>query len=90
MLFISPQKLFLLSGYLRFCLDFLVMYQNDLIRQVNVKFYDVTPNISRKKANHRMKFGQLTKYNVRNIFPEKSSSKCGRGTIPRPFSGYQS
>ena len=57
MLFISPQKLFLLSGYLRFCLDFLVMYQNDLIRQVNVKFYDVTPNISRKKGNHTMKFG---------------------------------
>ena len=33
-----------------------------------------------------MKFGQLTEYNMRNIFLEKSCRKCGRETIPRPFS----
>ena len=33
-----------------------------------------------------MKFGQLIKYNMRNIFIEKSCPKCGRETIPKPFS----
>ena len=32
-----------------------------------------------------MKFGQLIEYNVRNIFLEKSYTKCGGKTIPRPF-----
>ena len=44
MLFISPQKLFPFSRYLSFCVDFLFMYQNDLIKNDKVifKFYDVT------------------------------------------------
>ena len=33
-----------------------------------------------------MKFGQLIEYNIRNIFVEKSYTKCGEETIPRPFS----
>ena len=32
-----------------------------------------------------MKFGQLIKYNMRNIFPEKSYWKCGGETIPIYF-----
>ena len=32
-----------------------------------------------------MKFGQLIKYNMRNIFLEKSCTKCATETIPRPF-----
>ena len=32
-----------------------------------------------------MKFGQLTECNMRNIYLEKSCSKYGKGTIPRPF-----
>ena len=36
MLFISPQKLFSFSKYLSFCLDFLVMYQNGLIRKIRL------------------------------------------------------
>ena len=32
-----------------------------------------------------MKFGQLIEYNMRNIFLEKSYTKCGGETIPRPF-----
>ena len=38
------------------------------------------------KDNQAMKFGQLTEYNMRNIFLEKSYTKCGGETIPRPFS----
>ena len=32
-----------------------------------------------------MKFGQLTEYITRNVFIEKSFTKCGGETIPRPF-----
>ena len=43
------------------------------------------PNISRSKGNHTMKFGQLIECNMRNIFHEKSCTKCGGETSPRPF-----
>ena len=33
-----------------------------------------------------MKFGQLIVRNIRNIFSEKSYTKCDRETSPRPFS----
>ena len=33
-----------------------------------------------------MKLGQLIEYSMRNIFPEKSYTKCGGETIHRPFS----
>ena len=36
MLFISPQKLFSFSRYLSFCLDFLVMYRNGLIKKIRL------------------------------------------------------
>ena len=32
-----------------------------------------------------MKFGQLIEYNMRDYFLEKSYTKCGGETIPRPF-----
>ena len=32
-----------------------------------------------------MKFDQLIEYNMRNIFLEKSYTKCGEETIPDPF-----
>ena len=38
------------------------------------------------KGNRTMKFGQLTECNVRKIFLEKSYSKFGGETSPRPFS----
>ena len=44
------------------------------------------PNISRSKSNQTIKFGQLIEYNTRNIFVEKSYTKCGGETIPIPFS----
>ena len=43
-------------------------------------------NVSRSKAKQTMKFGQLIEYNMRNIFLEKSFTKCDRETIPRHFS----
>ena len=32
-----------------------------------------------------MKFAQTIEYNMRDIFLEKSYTKCGRETISRPF-----
>ena len=46
----------------------------------------VLPNISRGKGIQTMKFDQLLEYNTRNIFVEKSYTKYGVETIPRPFS----
>ena len=46
----------------------------------------ILPNVSRRKGNQTMKFGQLIEYNMRNIFLEKPYTKCSGETIPRPFS----
>ena len=43
-------------------------------------------NISQSKGNQTMKCGQLIEYNMKNIFLEKSYTKCETETIPRPFS----
>ena len=32
-----------------------------------------------------MQFGQLIEYNLKNIFLEKSFTKCGGKTFPRPL-----
>ena len=32
-----------------------------------------------------MKFGELIEHNMRNIFLEKSYTKCGGKTMPKPF-----
>ena len=47
---------------------------------------DILPNISRSKGNQAMKYCQLIEYNMRNIFVEKSYTKCAGETIPRPLS----
>ena len=39
----------------------------------------------RSKGNQRTKLGQLIEYNMRNIFIEKSYTKCGGEITPRPF-----
>ena len=82
------------SGYSNFCLDFLVIQKNGLIKNIRLisKFTTsqsgkltnarhILPNISRIKGNQTIKFGQLTEYTLRNIFLEKSSTK-----ETRPFS----
>ena len=42
--------------------------------------------ISRNNDNQAMKPGQLVSYKLRNIFLEKSYTKCFGETFPRPFS----
>ena len=42
--------------------------------------------ISRSKDNQTVTFRQLIEYNMRNIFLEKSYTKYGEETSPRPFS----
>ena len=44
----------------------------------------ILSNISRSKGNQAIKFGQLVKHNMKNIFLEKSYTKCGGETIVRP------
>ena len=45
----------------------------------------ILPNIPRRKDNQTTKIDQLIEYNIRNIFLEKSYTKCDGETIPRPF-----
>ena len=47
----------------------------------------ILPNISRSKGNQTMTIGRLLGYNMRNIFLEKSHTKCGEETSLRLFSG---
>ena len=56
---------------------------SQLEKQIITKL--MSPNISRSKGNQAMIFGQLIRYTMRNIFFEKSYTKCGGETIPRPF-----
>ena len=42
--------------------------------------------ISTSKSNETVKPGQLIEGNMKNIFFEKSYTKCGGETSPRPFS----
>ena len=66
------------------------MYKNGLITKIRLisKFIMAQPgqqaiaihilfNISRSKVNQTIKFGQVIEYKVRNIFVEKSYTKCG-------------
>ena len=75
------------------------MYQNGLIKKIRLISNLLTsqpglqtiaihilPNILRSKGNKTMKFGQLIECSMRNIFLEKSSTKCGGETSPRLFS----
>ena len=43
-------------------------------------------NTSRSEGNQTTTFGQLIEYDMRNIFLEKSYTKCAGETIPRRFS----
>ena len=56
-----------------------------MIRKIGLISYILT-DISRRKGNQAIKFGQLIECNMKNIFLEKSYAKCGGETIPSPFS----
>ena len=52
---------------------------------VTIQIMQILPNISRYKGNQAMKFGQLIKYNVRNIFfKNHAENEAGR------LSGFKS
>ena len=89
------------SIYLDFCVDFLVIYKNGLIRKVRLisKFVTsqpgkkiiaihILPNFSRSKVNETIKFGQLIEYNMRITLLEKSYTKCDGKLFPGPFLKY--
>ena len=42
-------------------------------------------NITQRKCNQKMKFGQLTEYNKRNIFFQKLCGKWGKETNSGPL-----
>ena len=99
MLFISPYKFFSFSRYLSFFLDFLIMYKNVWIRKIRLILklmksqtgyqiiaVHILTNISRSKGNQRIKFVQLIECNMKTVILQKSFSKCGGETIPRPSS----
>ena len=75
-----------LSGY--------VEKRLDKKAKVNFKIYDLTDwttsncnmhiaHYPKSKDNQAIKFGQLIEYNMRNIFLEKSYTKCGGEANPR-------
>ena len=73
------------------------MQENGLIRKIRVIYDDVitwlTKNCNtyidqyfkKSKGHQTMKFGQLKVYNLENILLEKSYTKYGGETIPRPL-----
>ena len=78
--FFHPQHIYF-TRHLNFCLDFLVMQKNGLIRKIRSisKFMTsqsgkqtiaihMLPNISRRKDNQTVKFGQLIEYDMRKSF----------------------
>ena len=93
------KSFFPFTRYLRFCLEFLFMQQNGLIRKMGLIsnlmtlqsgqqtiLMHILSSMLRSKGNWRMKFGQLIGCNMRNIFLEKGQTKCDGETSPRPFS----
>ena len=94
--YFTLKVLFVLKIFRFFVLTFgHVEKQLDQKDKVNFKICDVTnlkqtiaihvlPNISRSKSNQTMIFGQLIEYKMRNIFLEKSYTKCDGETDPVP------
>ena len=98
MFFISYGRLFLFLRYLPFRPDLLAMYRNGLIRKLRlisilmtsktgqqIIIIRILSNILRSKGNEKMKFRQLIKYKIKNIFLENLCTKCGGGASPRLF-----
>ena len=96
--YFTLKALFILTIlYLNFCLAFLVMFKNGLIKKIKLilKFMTsqpgkqtiaILPSISRIKDHQTLEFGHVIVCNLRNIFYEKSYTKHGGKAISRPFS----
>ena len=94
--YFTYKALFVLKMFM-FCLDFLVMYRNGLVKQIRLtsKFTTSQPGSqtilihtlpNRSRGNQTLKAGQLIECNIGNIFLEKLYTKYGGETSPRPFS----
>ena len=53
-------------------------------RKQTIAIY-ILPYISRSIDNQTVKSGRLIEYNMKQIFIEKSFTKCGGETSPKPF-----
>ena len=91
-------KVLVVAYILRFCLDFLAMRRNSLIRKIRLisKSMASQPgeqaiavhillNISKSKGNQAMKFGQLREHNTRSIFLEKHTHNVVKKLFSDPF-----
>ena len=65
MFFISPQKLSLFSEYLSFCLDFIAMYQNVLIKLLSWLFVHVSKRLD-QNSKVNFKFYDVTVWLTNN------------------------
>ena len=79
---------------IRLFLDFLIKKKNGLIREIRLisKFMTsqpgkkyILPSISRSKGNPTKKFGQLTEYNMRNIFFKNHTQNMVEKLFPDHF-----
>ena len=88
--FLFHLKILLVINIYHFCADFLDI-KNGFIRKISKLMVsqpvtlNVLRNISRSEGNQIMKCDQVTEYNKRNIFLQKSCRKWGRETSPRPL-----
>ena len=98
MFFISRQKPFLFSKYLSFCLDFLVMYQNSLIRKISLISNFITsqpgwqtivihilPNILRTKGNHNKIWSVNRMLHEKHFFLRNYTQNVMEKLVPDPF-----
>ena len=76
-LFLFVPKIF------RFLSWFFGHTENNVQNRKQITTIHLLPNISRSESSPAIKFGQLIEYNMRNIFLEKSYTKCGGETSPR-------
>ena len=74
------RKIRLISKFINLLRSLLITLLN---KQMLCTYYPISQEV---KAIRQWNFGQLLEYNMRNIFVEKSYTKCGEETIPRSFS----
>ena len=55
--------------------------------QLIIKIH-ILPDISRTRVNQAMKFSQIMKYSVRNVFLKSSCRKWGRENSSRPLFAF--
>ena len=67
---------------INFCFEFLE--RSRIFCEFDRRSHHLLPNVSKSNGNQSVKFGQLIKYSLRNIF-QKSCRQWGRETSSRPL-----